>query len=313
MLRRGAALLAIVLTILWPAGRVVQADLTPEGYAHRIDAALALVRSTERERGPIRRRDLDAAGRLLAADTVVRVGGSSVRIDLSAVRADLASGRLGAAEQRLVALRAALRASSSRAAPADAQREKSLDDILAAPPFVQPFSIGQFIGDLLRRLFDALFGHLAGASDTPIVAVIAGLICAAVLIFIASRLLGNFAPRARAAGAEEGAELPLQGLDAQTARGRAAACAAEGNYREAARYQYVSTLLALDEAGRLRIDRSTANRDVLRQARSVPRLAEALGPVVRGFDLIWFGHLTLTADEYERYRRLNERALEIDG
>src|SRR5579883_1929203 len=289
MLRRGAALLAIVLTILWPAGRVVQADLTPEGYAHRIDAALALVRSAERERGPNRRRDLDAAGRLLAADTVVRVGGSSVHIDLSAVRADLASGRLGAAEQRLVALRAALQAPSSRAAPADAQREKSLDDILAAPPFVQPFSIGQFIGDLLRRLFDALFGHLAGASDTPIVAVIAGLICAAVLIFIASRLLGSFAPRARAAGA------------------------AEGNYREAARYQYVSTLLALDEAGRLRIDRSTANRDVLRQARSVPRLAEALGPVVRGFDLIWFGHLTLTADEYERYRRLNERALEIDG
>jgi hypothetical protein len=86
---------------------------------------------------------------------------------------------------------------------------------------------------------------------------------------------------------------------------------AAGEYREAARYVFLSTLLALDEAGRLRIDVTMGNRDVLRQARAVPYLAEALTPVVRRFELFWFGHTPVTRQDYERYRALYERALEV--
>src|SRR5204862_7291349 len=100
-------------------------------------------------------------------------------------------------------------------------------------------------------------------------------------------------------------------LAGAAALARAAALAAAGNYREAARYLFLSTLLVLDEAGRLRIDVTTGNRDVLREARAVPHLAAALTPVVRGFELFWFGHAPVTRQDYERYRALNERAQEV--
>src|SRR5918912_501692 len=199
----------------------------------------------------------------------------------------------------------------------------ALDGILSRPPFVSPpdfwTALGRFLqGLVLRsplgavinaigRLLHALLGSAAGPVET-VLPIVAGLIVAAVLVFAAHRSFGTFLPRA--ALADEDREQGRR-LDAAGARTRAAALAAAGKYREAARYVFLSTLLALDEAGRLRIDVTTGNRDVLRQARAVPHLAAALTPVVRGFELFWFGHAPVTRQDYERYRALNERALEI--
>jgi Domain of unknown function (DUF4129) len=152
---------------------------------------------------------------------------------------------------------------------------------------------------------------LLGSAAEPVaraLPIVAGLIVAAVLVFAAHRSFGTFVPQA--ALADEDRERGRR-LDAAGARAHAAALAAAGDYRGAARYVFLSTLLALDEAGRLRIDVTTGNRDVLRQARAVPHLAAALTPVVRGFELFWFGHAPVTRQDYERYRALNERALEV--
>ena len=181
---------------------------------------------------------------------------------------------------------------------------------MAIGAFLQRLIMHSPLGAVINaigRLLVSLLGSAAGPVAT-VVPIVAGLIVAAVLVFAAHRSFGTFVPQA--ALADEDREHGRR-LDAAGARARAAALAAAAEYREAARYVFLSTLLALDEAGRLRIDVTTGNRDVLRQARAIPHLAAALTPVVRGFELFWFGHAPVTRQDYERYRALNERALEV--
>lgn len=312
-----AALLLLLLPwpVLW--AHPAQAAETPAAYAARLAAALSAVQDARQSSGTARLHALAAARALLPATVPVRAGAMLIQARLGAVRRDLNAGRLASAEQRLSALRAAVAAPSAGVAPPNARHLAALDTILRGPPFTTPpdlwTSISDFLQrsplgallDLLRRLWNSLLGS---ASDSPLVPIVAGVIAAAALLFAVSRLFGRVVPQA---GVAEEAENPLlTRLDAPAARQRAEALAASGQYREAARYTFLSTLLALDEAGRLRIDEATGNRDLLRQARATPLLAEALAPVVRGFDLFWFGHAPVNREEYERYRRLNERALQ---
>jgi Domain of unknown function (DUF4129) len=292
-------------------------------YAGRISAALAAVRDAQRNSGVTRAHELAAARALLPPHVSVQLGGVRVHADLGAVRGDLVTGHLARAAARLAALRTALDAPAARLSAPNQHNLAALDGILSRPPFVSPPDFWTALGRFLQRLvlhsplgaiinaisqlLHSLLGSAAGSVET-VLPMVAGLIVAAVLVFAAHRSFGTFVPHAELAdqAREEGRR-----LDASGARARAAALAAAGEYREAARYMFLSTLLALDEAGRLRVDVTTGNRDVLRQARAVPHLAEALTPVVRGFELFWFGHAPVTRQDYERYRALNERALEV--
>ena len=297
-------------------------------YAGRISAALAAVRDAQRDSGATRAHELAAARALLPPHVSVQLGGVRVHADLGAVRGDLATGHLARAAARLAALRTALDAPAARLSLPNQHNLAALDGILSRPPFVSPPDFWTALGEFLQRLvlrsplgavinaISRLLHSLLGSAAGPVERVllkellvsVAGLIVAAVLVFAAHRSFGTFVPHAELADQdrEEGRR-----LDAAGARARAATLAAAGDYREAARYVFLSTLLALDEAGRLRVDVTTGNRDVLRQARAVPHLAEALTPVVRGFELFWFGHAPVTRQDYERYRALNERALEV--
>ena len=285
-------------------------------YARRLSTALDAVRRAERGTGATRARDLALARGLLPPLLTVHQGGVTVRADLRAIRADVAAGRLSRAAARLAALRDALAAPAAQPAAPDHQRLHALDAILSGPPFATGQSlwtaIGDFIGNLVMHsplggLIDAIRRLLGNAAGSNAVPVVAGLVVAAALLFVARRSFGRVVPRVAVA---DDASAPGARLDAEAARARAATLAAGGDFREAARYVFLATLLALDEAGKLRIDSAAGNRDLLRQARAAPRLAEALAPVVRGFELFWFGHMPITREEYERYRRLNERVLE---
>ena len=319
-----AVLLAAALTTR-PAhaatGRIAYA---PTGdYAGRISAALAAVRDAQRHSGATRAHKLAAARALLPPRVSVQLGGVRVHADLGAVRSDLATGHLARAAARLAALRTALDAPAARLSAPNQHNLAALDGILSRPPFVSPpdfwTAIGAFLQrlvlrsplgaviDAISRLLHSLLGSTAGPVER-VLPIVAGLIVAAVLVFAAHRSFGTFVPHAALADEDREQE---RRLDAAGARARAAALAAAGDYREAARYVFLSTLLALDEAGRLRIDVTTGNRDLLRQSRAVPHLAEALTPVVRGFELFWFGHAPVTRQDYERYRALNERALQV--
>lgn len=81
---------------------------------------------------------------------------------------------------------------------------------------------------------------------------------------------------------------------------RAVEQAAAGNYRDAIRYLYLTTLILLDERGLLRFDHSLTNREYL-QRLGPSRLATLLTPIVDTFDRTWYGHTLPTREEYDQY------------
>lgn len=92
--------------------------------------------------------------------------------------------------------------------------------------------------------------------------------------------------------------------DPKTASGatdRATAFAANGNYRSAIRYLYLSSLLWLDERGLLRYDASLTNREHLRQVRDQHELHDRLRKVVNAFEDVWYGDYPVDESYYLRY------------
>lgn len=81
---------------------------------------------------------------------------------------------------------------------------------------------------------------------------------------------------------------------------RALEQAAAGNYRDAIRYLYLTTLILLDERGLLRFDHSLTNREYL-QRLGPSRLTALLTPIVDTFDRTWYGHTLPTREEYDHY------------
>jgi len=302
-------------------------------YKDRISRTLVLVEQAQQTQGPQRRQDIARALLLLPVTMTTTLGGTAVKADLSAVRADLDASppRLAYAATALSVLRAALDApaaqiESARAAQAVQTQSGLLDDILHHPPFHHDASLWDNIvqwvvqGPLgalwrsvtsaLRQLFAPLGGDTSGLGS--FLPWIAGLIVAIAIVVAVLLLRRPFAPDIEDETGEAALmDLGAVNVDAEGARARAAAFASAGRYRDAGRYLFLSTLLTLDEAGRLRVDRATGNRDILRQARATPRLAEALTPVVRLFDRFWFGRTTFTHDDYELYRGLNDKVIEV--
>ncbi len=90
-------------------------------------------------------------------------------------------------------------------------------------------------------------------------------------------------------------------LTATTAMKRAQTLSASGDYRTAIRYLYLSALLALDERGVLRYDRTLTNREYIRTLEKRPLLARTFGSIVGVFDRVWYGKQPVDADTYADY------------
>ena len=83
---------------------------------------------------------------------------------------------------------------------------------------------------------------------------------------------------------------------------RAQTAARSGDYRNAARHLYLSSLLWLEERGVLRYDRSRTNREYLAQLQGKPAYHN-LKPVVDTFERVWYGQRPLDAAGFEAYER----------
>ena len=102
------------------------------------------------------------------------------------------------------------------------------------------------------------------------------------------------------------AELAAEGgaddlLTSQGAMQRAQTLSNQGDYRNAIRYLYLSSLLVLDEQGLLRYDRSRTNREYLRSIASKPELAKPLRGVIDVFDRVWYGFEDVDEQTYQSY------------
>lgn len=90
-------------------------------------------------------------------------------------------------------------------------------------------------------------------------------------------------------------------LTSKRAIQRAQTLSMQGDYRNAIRYLYLSSLLVLDEQGLLRYDRSRTNREYLRSISSHPELANPLRDVIDVFDRVWYGFESVDEQTYRSY------------
>jgi hypothetical protein len=182
-----------------------------------------------------------------------------------------------------------------------------LKKILARPEF--QWQEGQVVEapDWLNRIFDAITGFMdrivyALASlivqGRTVFIVLGSIVFTLILIYI-SRLLSH-----SLTGNAQLAEEEAEGEGIVTSKGalqRAQSLSLQGDYRNAVRFLYLSSLLVLDEQGLLRYDRSRTNREVLRSVASRPDLANPLRDVVDVFDRVWYGYEPVDEQTFQSY------------
>jgi len=177
-----------------------------------------------------------------------------------------------------------------------ARPEFQWESAQAAPTPAWLQSILDFINDLLDRLTYGVQNTVYyGRVPLIILAVVVFLIS---LYFISQNLSRNLVRDAQLA-AENGDDDAL--LTSSGAMQRAQTLSSQGDYRNAVRYLYLSSLLVLDERGLLRYDRSRTNREYLRSVSSKPELSKPLGDVIDVFDRVWYGFESVDENDFQSY------------
>lgn len=161
--------------------------------------------------------------------------------------------------------------------------------------------------DWLQRILDA-FANLMerlvfGIQNTVYYGRVPLLIAAALLLtlslFYISRNLSRSLVREAEIAAQSGEDDSM--LTSKGALQRAQTLSNQGDYRNAIRYLYLSSLLVLDERGLLRYDRSRTNREYLRSVASKPELENPLHSVIDVFDRVWYGFESVDEQTYQSY------------
>jgi hypothetical protein len=144
------------------------------------------------------------------------------------------------------------------------------------------------------------FAPSAAVGDwlTVFILVVSGLVIGLVLFYVLRRLRADFAAEARF---DLGDDPHLDNITADRAWQRAQESSDLGDYRQAVRYLYLSTLLLLEERDLLRYDRALTNREYLSRLAHRPDLAAILREVVDVFDRVWYGYQPLSEGEYGRF------------
>ena len=179
-----------------------------------------------------------------------------------------------------------------------------LQDILARPEFQWEESQPIVMPDWLDRIFT----WLEQLTNRVVNAVLPygriPLIGTAVLLFLLSLF---FISRGLSRSLVRDAQLEAEGSESDdllTSKGafkRAESLSMQGDYRNAIRYLYLSSLLVLDEQGVMRYDRSRTNREYLRSVASRPELANPLRDVIEVFDRVWYGYEAVDENTYKSY------------
>lgn len=179
-----------------------------------------------------------------------------------------------------------------------------LNEILARPEFQWQqaqatqwpdwlVKLGEWLTRFRNRILNATFQY----GRVPLI--IAAALLFAFSLFFISRSLSRSLVRESQLVAEENDSDEL--LTSKGAFKRAETLSTQGDYRNAIRYLYLSSLLVLDEQGLMRYDRSRTNREYLRSVSSKPELAKPLHDVIDVFDRVWYGFEGVDKQTYQSY------------
>ena len=188
------------------------------------------------------------------------------------------------------------------------QDVEPLKEILARPEFQwQEAQPAAKTPEWIQRILDAIaeiMNRISYGIQNGIYYGRIPLVVAAVLVFILSlyfitRNLSRSLVREAELAAENGEDDAL--MTSKGAMQRAQSLSGQGDYRNAVRYLYLSSLLILDEHGVLRYDRSRTNREYLRSVSSKPELSKPLSDVIDVFDRVWYGFDSVDDETYQSY------------
>ena len=188
------------------------------------------------------------------------------------------------------------------------QDVEPLKEILARPEFQwQEAQPAAKTPEWIQRILDAIaeiMNRISYGIQNGIYYGRVPLVVAAVLVFILSlyfitRNLSRSLVREAELAAENGDDDAL--MTSKGAMQRAQSLSGQGDYRNAVRYLYLSSLLILDEHGVLRYDRSRTNREYLRSVSSKPELSKPLSDVIDVFDRVWYGFDSVDEETYQSY------------
>ena len=132
-----------------------------------------------------------------------------------------------------------------------------------------------------------------------LVALVVGLLIAALVAFVVWRLRGIAVP---VEASTRRVEPPGSGTDPDVEWRLAAEAAAAGDHREAVRRAFRGALLDVAVAGRMSVSASATTRELLAQARGDADLVAALAPAADSFDRAWYSGEPVTAADWEQAR-----------
>ena len=224
-----------------------------------------------------------------------------------------------AVEVQISELRAAVNGPiSSETGRTGEAAESSARAVLAAPlyssdPLPPPTWLDRTaarVGRWLDRLFHRRAPSAEPAPINPLfikallIALLAGVF--AVLVWVLVRWLRSRGPGSRPLLDNETEEALVEARDSDSLYALAEQRAGAGDYRLALRYIYLALLVALDTDGVLRFDRSKTNWEYLRALRAEGRsdVYDAMAPLTREFDRIWYGFARADIHDYTRARDL---------
>lgn len=183
----------------------------------------------------------------------------------------------------------------------------SSDEFASDPP--PPPSVAERAAEWLDRWISRLFSH--PSPTTPPMqpvnpAVLQGIFIAilaalfAVLVYFLVKAISLRGARAKPLGLAEEEAVLMEARDNNSLLALAEQQAKAGDYRRAFRLVYLAALVTLDDGGVLRFDRSKTNWEYLRALRTAGRsdIAQALTPLTREFDQVWYGFSRTDASHY---------------
>ena len=290
-----------------------EAETSLEEYSALIDVTQSTLDQLAQSGLETRRTGLQQLAEQWSAITiVVTPTGERVAVDhsplVSAMQAP--SADIGAVTTQIAVLGALL----ERVAEAGvddlsvAQAVAQLADILSRPEFQwqepRPTFWQQLWERLARQFFNMLPDQVGDGRLFTILSASAGLLLLLLLLYYAMRTVR----RDFTSAAESENDLDMAGaVHADQALTHAQSLSEQGDYRQAIRYLYLSTLLLLDERGLIRYDGTRTNLEYLGNVAHLPQVATIFREIVEIFDRAWYGLQVPDAQTYARFEsRIND-------
>ena len=316
--------LSLGIVLLWLPAE----GATPQAY----DSALAqvqnaLARQTQAVQHGIvmvaSQSAYEVATRVLTPiNSVESTGQASQPVDASLLLASIrTAGTTGTVKQRVASLHAVIMQVAvlrqdmtvPRASGAPADAEAAARAVLSAriydyEPLPPPSLLDRFSG-WLERMLNRMFRRHASPSIPHVgLGFVKGIVIIlltgafALLVAVLVQWLRRRTALPQPLALDETEAALVEARDTDSLKALAEQKARLGDYRLALRFVYLALLVTLDTNGVLRFDRSKTNWEYLRSLRASGRadVYDAMTPLTREFDRIWYGFANADASDYAR-------------